>query len=99
MSAPWGRSSILPSAGEEVNVALIGYELMGRAHSNAYRQVGPFMASRLAPRLRVLCGRDAEAVARATGRRPRPDFEDGVRNQRVLEAWERSARSRRWEEV
>lgn len=35
----------------------------------------------------------------ASGRSPRPNFEDGVRNQKVLEAWERSARSRRWEKV
>jgi predicted dehydrogenase len=33
------------------------------------------------------------------GRSPKPDFEDGLRNQRVLAAWERSARSRRWEKV
>jgi predicted dehydrogenase len=33
------------------------------------------------------------------GERVRPDFEDGVRNQRVLEAIERSARTRRWERV
>jgi predicted dehydrogenase len=46
----------------EVNVALIGYAFMGRAHSNAYRQVGPFLNPRLTPRLKVLCGRDAKAV-------------------------------------
>ena len=38
-----------------------------------------------------------EAIA--DGGQPWPDFEDGVRNQRVLEAWERSAASRRWERV
>ena len=30
------------------------------------------------------------------GKRVRPDFEDGVRNQLVLEAIEKSAASRRW---
>jgi len=49
----------------EVNVALIGYSFMGRAHSNAYRQVGPFFQPRLMPRMKVLCGRDAKAVRRA----------------------------------
>jgi predicted dehydrogenase len=49
----------------EVNVALIGYAFMGRAHSNAYRQVGPFLNPRLTPRLKVLCGRDAKAVKSA----------------------------------
>ncbi len=52
----------------EVNVALIGYNFMGRAHSNAYRQVGPFLAPGLNPRMKVLCGRDGKAV-RAAARR------------------------------
>ena len=52
----------------EVNVALIGYAFMGRAHSNAYRQVGPFLSPRLTPKLKVLCGRDAKAVKAAAGK-------------------------------
>jgi len=53
-----------------INVALIGHGFMGRAHSNAWRQVGPFFSPRLRPRLRVLCGRSrerAEDAARALG--------------------------------
>jgi predicted dehydrogenase len=50
---------------KEINVALIGYKFMGRAHSNAYRQVVPFMSPRIAPRMKVLCGRDREAVEQA----------------------------------
>jgi predicted dehydrogenase len=46
----------------DVNVALIGYAFMGRAHSNAYRQVGPFLSPRLTPRLKVLCGRTERKV-------------------------------------
>ncbi|HSL23498.1 MAG TPA: Gfo/Idh/MocA family oxidoreductase [Vicinamibacterales bacterium] len=49
----------------DVNVALIGYAFMGRAHSNAYRQVGPFFSPRLTPRMKVLCGRTASEVDRA----------------------------------
>src|SRR5688500_16418662 len=49
----------------EVNVALIGYSFMGRAHSNAYRQVTPFFSPRLTPRMKVLCGRDAGGVRKA----------------------------------
>jgi predicted dehydrogenase len=49
----------------EVGVALIGYQFMGRAHSNAYRQVGPAMGPRLRPRMKVLCGRNAGAVKKA----------------------------------
>jgi predicted dehydrogenase len=49
----------------DINVALIGYAFMGRAHSNAYRQVVPFFSPRLTPRMRVLCGRTRAGVERA----------------------------------
>ena len=49
-----------------INVALIGYAFMGKAHSNAYRQVAPFFTPRLTPRMKVLCGRTP-----AQGRAPR----------------------------
>jgi predicted dehydrogenase len=52
-------------AGREVRVALIGTKFMGRAHSNGYRQVAPFLAPRLTPRMQVLCGRDKAATAEA----------------------------------
>jgi len=48
-----------------INVALIGYAFMGRAHSNAYRQVGPFFAPRRPPRMKVICGRTAAGVEHA----------------------------------
>ena len=54
----------------QLNVALIGYAFMGRAHSNAYRQVAPFFSPRLTPRMRVLCGRtrpDVDHAARQLG--------------------------------
>jgi predicted dehydrogenase len=54
----------------EINIALIGYKFMGKAHSNAYRQVSHFFPGKLQPRLRVICGRDragAEAAARQYG--------------------------------
>jgi len=53
-----------------VNVGLIGYAFMGRAHSNAWRQVTPFLSPRVQPRLKVICGRSArkvEAAARQWG--------------------------------
>lgn len=49
----------------EINVALIGYAFMGRAHSNAWRQVGRFFSPRLTPRMKVICGRSAEQVEAA----------------------------------
>ncbi|HEX6941144.1 MAG TPA: Gfo/Idh/MocA family oxidoreductase [Longimicrobiales bacterium] len=54
----------------EVNIALIGTAFMGRAHSNAWRQVSAFFSPRVAPRLKVLCGRSREpreALARRFG--------------------------------
>ncbi|MGC9529953.1 MAG: Gfo/Idh/MocA family protein [Candidatus Bipolaricaulaceae bacterium] len=46
----------------EINVALVGQRFMGRAHANAYRQVGAFLSPALRPRLRVACGRDEPAL-------------------------------------
>jgi predicted dehydrogenase len=49
----------------QVNVALIGYAFMGKAHSNAYRQVTPFFSPALTPRMKVICGRTPSAVRAA----------------------------------
>lgn len=51
-----------------LNVGLIGYKFMGTAHSNAYRQVVPFMQPKLDPVMKVLCGRNAEGVKAAADR-------------------------------
>src|SRR5580765_6979324 len=53
-----------------INVALIGYAFMGKAHSNAYRQVSHFFSPRLTPRMKVICGRTpakVKAAARELG--------------------------------
>lgn len=47
----------------KLNVALIGYGFMGRAHSNAYRQVGSFFDLPTEPVLKLACGRKAAEVA------------------------------------
>lgn len=52
----------------EINVALIGYNFMGRAHSTAYRQVGPVMSPRFTPRRKVIVGRNAAGVREAARR-------------------------------
>ncbi len=48
---------------EQINVGLIGYNFMGRAHSNAYRQV-PFYFPEVAakPVMKAICGRTKERV-------------------------------------
>ena len=52
-------------AKRKVNVALIGYQFMGKAHSNAYRQVGRFFDLGVEPVMKVLCGRNEAKVAAA----------------------------------
>lgn len=49
----------------EIGVGLVGYKFMGRAHSNAYRQVAHFFDVDPSPRLVAICGRDEQAVSAA----------------------------------
>ncbi len=49
----------------KINVAMIGYQFMGRAHSNAWRQVSHFFDTPVDPVLKVLCGRNARAAEQA----------------------------------
>ena len=58
----------------KLNVALIGYDFMGRAHSNAWRQVGRFFSDLpFEPVLKVVVGRTEAKVAEA---RERLGFEE-----------------------
>jgi predicted dehydrogenase len=51
---------------DTINIGLVGYKFMGRAHSNAYRQVAHFFPDvKLRPVLHTLCGRDEAAVRSA----------------------------------
>jgi len=51
----------------EIGVGLVGYKFMGRAHSNAYRQVGRFFDVDPTPRMAAICGRDEAGVREAAG--------------------------------
>ena len=51
-------------AEKKLNVALLGQGFMGRAHSNAWRQVKHFFDVPFEPRLRVICGRNRENLER-----------------------------------
>ncbi len=42
-----------------LNIGMIGYGFMGRAHSNAYSQVSHFFPSEYQPVLKAVCARDA----------------------------------------
>ncbi|MBN2044594.1 MAG: Gfo/Idh/MocA family oxidoreductase [Anaerolineales bacterium] len=47
---------------KEMNVAIIGYKFMGKAHSNAWKNVINFFDLPYKPVLKVACGRNQEAV-------------------------------------
>ena len=47
---------------QKVNVGIIGHGFMGRAHSNAYGQVGKFFDTGIEPVMKVACGRNREAT-------------------------------------
>jgi len=54
----------------KLNVAMIGYGFMGRAHSNAFLQVGHFFDLPYELKLKAMCGRNRaalEAMAAAVG--------------------------------
>jgi len=56
-------------AKRKLNVAMIGYDFMGRAHSNAWRQVGRFMADLpYEPVMKVVAGRTEAKVKEAAER-------------------------------
>jgi len=51
----------------EIGVGLVGYKFMGRAHSNAYRQLPRFFDVDPVPRMAAICGRDEAGVREAAG--------------------------------
>jgi predicted dehydrogenase len=52
----------------KLHVAMIGYQFMGRAHANAWRQVGRFFDLPVEVVPAVVCGRDVDAVREAAAR-------------------------------
>lgn len=53
------------AAKKKVNVGLIGYQFMGKAHSNAYRQVNHFFDLPVEVNMHTICGRNEGAVRAA----------------------------------
>src|SRR5213080_1196590 len=47
---------------KQLRVGMIGYGFMGRAHSNAYKQVGQFFPSQHEVVLKAACARDADKI-------------------------------------
>lgn len=50
---------------KRINVAMIGYRFMGKAHSNAWRQVGRFFDTPVEPVMKVVCGQNEADVKKA----------------------------------
>ncbi len=53
---------------KEINAGLIGYKFMGRAHSNAFRQVNHFFTADANINLKAICGRDKTSVEKAASK-------------------------------
>src|SRR5947208_16912062 len=54
-------------AAKELNIGLIGYGFMGRAHSNAFRKVNQFFPLEYQPVLKVACARDRKKLEAFAG--------------------------------
>ncbi len=50
---------------ESINVGMIGYKFMGKAHSHAYKDLPLFFPDTLRPEMKVICGRNEQDVAQA----------------------------------
>ena len=55
------------ATGRTLTIGMIGYNFMGRAHSNAWRQAPRFFDLPANIRLKTICGRNAKAVQKAAG--------------------------------
>jgi len=53
---------------KRLNVGMIGYGFMGRAHSNAYKRVNDFFDLDYRPVLKAACAREVESLKRFAGR-------------------------------
>ena len=51
--------------GKRLNIGLVGYKFMGKAHSNAYRKTGMFFDTSADICMRAICGRDEAWVKEA----------------------------------
>ena len=50
---------------KQVNVGMVGYKFMGKAHSQAYRDVPMFFPDAWKPVMKAICGRDEAGVKQA----------------------------------
>ncbi len=50
---------------ETIKVGMVGYKFMGKAHSHAYKDLPLFFPNTVHPEMKVICGRNPEAVEKA----------------------------------
>jgi predicted dehydrogenase len=50
---------------KSVNVGMVGYKFMGKAHSHAYRDLHMFFPEVTVPNMKLICGRDEAGVSQA----------------------------------
>ena len=50
---------------KKLNIAMVGYGFMGKAHSNAWRQVAHFFDTPFEPVMKIICGRNEDEVSKA----------------------------------
>ena len=62
-----------------IGVGLVGYKFMGRAHSNAYRQVHSFFPDTPKPEMIAISGRNEEAVSAAANQLGWREYETDYR--------------------
>jgi predicted dehydrogenase len=68
------------TAKKKINIGLVGYQFMGKAHSNAYRQVSKFFPDlEVEPVLKALCGRNEDKVSAAAEKFGFESFETDYR--------------------
>lgn len=53
---------------DTIGIGVIGYKFMGKAHSNAYRQISQFFDLPAQPRLKMICGREQAKVQKMADR-------------------------------
>ena len=68
----------------KLNVAIIGHNFMGKAHSNAWKKAPYFFDMEAEPALKVVCGRQAGSLKEFADRwgweRCEPDWKKAVRS-------------------
>lgn len=60
---------------KEINVGLIGYKFMGKAHSNAFQRVGMFFDPSARIRMKAICGREEPWVKESAAKFGWEDYE------------------------